>query len=364
MYALSFFVLFLSGHPLTTVPSNFWVIAYVTAFGIALRLIIARGVEPNFLLNRLVLLGLLVIFTLVYGDVNLVAIKFLLFFMLGLVVTMVGRKKDVLLSFAKVNYHLMILAIVCYLAINILRIEAPGYSFLNINEMPYRSVLFYNWFDNSLIYRNTGFYWEPGLLATHAILTAAIFARYDQLFTRQKIIICLTLVSTFSVFSVAILMFLFNRKLNQNIFFLLTVVGAIFILEGLLPNSIIQYFEIVNRKFELYTDSVDHRLISHQITWDIFVNNPLGMGIGNFYAELENTNIPFVSSVIGLAASYPLFLVALSFAFLYRISEEGLSEFKVLLVIFLAANKEPHLLSMIVIIICLGFCGRQHVKID
>ena len=283
--------------------------------------------------------------------------------MLGLLITMVGPKKDVLLTFAQVNYHLMMLSIVCYLAINLLRIEVPGYSFVNINEMAYRSVLFYNWFDNALIYRNTGFYWEPGLLATHAVLTAAIFARYDQFFTHQKIVILLTLVSTFSVFGIVILIFLFNKKINQNTVLLFIVVGILFIFDRLNPQSILEYFNLINRKFLFNTESLQNRVLSQQVTWELFVSNPLGMGIGNFYAEFERFNIPLTSTVMGLGASYPLFLLALVLAFLYRISEQGLSEFTLLLVIFLAANKEPHLFSLIVIVICLGFSGLRHAKV-
>lgn len=364
LYALGFCVLFLSGHPLTTLPNNFWFIAYVIAFSIAGTLVIARGrVKEEFFLNRLVLLSLLVFFTLIYGDVNLVAIKFILFFILGLVITMVGSKENVLISFAQVNYHLIVLSLVCYFLINLGGIGVPGFSFTNVNDVPYRSILFYNWFDSILIFRNTGFYWEPGLLATQAILTAVILSKYNLLTTSRKILIFLVLLSTFSVFGILMSLFLISTKnRNENLVFFLLVFGLVGLVEYALPGGIVEYVDVVTRKFFVDSASVSDRVLSQETALKMFIDNFLGLGIGNFVDEFQElgSGVPFTSSVIGLGVSYPVFLLILGTALLLRIFKQGFPELRIIVVVLLAASKEPVLFSLFMIIICLGFSDARH----
>lgn len=362
-YALAFFVLFLSGHPLTTVPNNLWLIAYVIAFGLAASLVsIRRNVETQFFLNRLGLLCLLLVFTLLYEDVNFVAIKFILFFTLGLVITMIGSEKDVLLPLALVNFYLLFLSLVCYLVINLAGIGVQGFSFSNVNDVPYRSILFYNWFDNFLAFRNTGFYWEPGILATNAILTAAILAKFNQLFNHRKILISLVVISTFSVFGIMLSLFLLSKKRDENIVFIATVIGFLCVLVYIFPGSIVEYFHNITQKFFIASKSVDERVTSYQETTKLFLDNIQGMGIGTFYNELEKLGSPFTSSVMGLGVSYPVFFMILGVSFLYRIFKQGLSELKIIVVILLAASKEPVLFSMSIILICLGFSCARYTK--
>lgn len=366
LYALSLCVLFLSGHPLTTLPNNFWFIAYVIALSIAGTLVIARGrVKEEFFLNRFVLLSLLIFFTLIYGDVNLVAIKFILFFILGLVITMIGPKENVLIPFAQVNYHLMVLSLACYFLINLGGIGIPGLSFSNVNDVPYRSILFYNWFDSILIFRNTGFYWEPGLLATHAILTAVVLSKYNLLSTSRKIFIFLVLISTFSIFGIVMSLFLISKKKRrENVMFFLIVIGFACFLEFVRPGAIVEYIEVITRKFFVASASVSDRVSSQEMAVNILMDNFLGVGIGNFVNEFQKIGpeVPFTSSVIGLGASYPAFGLILSVALLLRVLNQGVSELKIIIVVLLAANKEPLLFSMIIIVICLGFSDARHSK--
>lgn len=360
-------MLFLSGHPLTTVPSNFWFIAYVIAFCIAGTLVVARGlVNAQFALNRLGLLVLLVSSTLLYGDVNLVAIKFMLFFALGLLITMIGPKENILIPIARVNYHLLIISLVCYLAINIVGVGVPSFSFININSVQYRSILIYNWYDSALVFRNTGFYWEPGLLATHALLTAVIFSKYSLLFTSRRVFIFLALISTFSIFGIVMSLLLVSKKRNENVVLFMLVIGFGCLLEYRLPGAIIEYFDIITRKFFVTSASVSDRILSQQTAMNIFTNNVFGMGIGNFFDEFQKfgLKVPFTSSVIGLGASYPAFLIILVITFLWRIFNQGVSELRIIVVVLLAASKEPLLFSMVMIVICLGFFDARHSKVS
>jgi len=149
------------------------------------------------------------------------------------------------------------------------------------------------------IFRNSGFFWEPGALA------GTIIMMYLMLFKNKKIrnqfdtlfyLVCLTVITTFSILGLGSILLIFAYKLmsrvtNFKLFSFTTVITTVFVVISF--QYIFSDNSILNNKINFQTDKVEMR----KSGWE---SNRLGSAI--FISELiENENILFG---LGFFSSY------------------------------------------------------------
>lgn len=233
--------------------------------------------------------------------------------------------------------------------------------FVNDNDMRYHNGLLLFFFESEYIqYRNTGFFWEPGIFSSYLslaiLLSGHIKIGRDRLIT---FILSITIFTTYStggyILLILALIAKYFKGAKGKYFFVIS--GSLFlILISVLYAEFIEllrtYFpEVTNKFFVEGSDSILHRVKSPTINIEAFLKKPfIGLGL-NEVNELYKVqgNFSQTSTMTYYLGAFGFFGIFYSYLILYGtiLSRsryfKGLSGVLSFLIMIIILNKEPHM---------------------
>ena len=266
------------------------------------------------------------------------------------------------------------ISLFAYALENILSASLPLPTFTNVNGYPYKGAIVFFLYDNFLIFRNIGPFWEPGIFATY--LTMALIISISIVHKKKLLIWSIFVVGLISTFSTASILFLImipaywmsllsKDRLKTGLVLLsgFSLMVAVYLNLSFLLNTL---FEIVPFQFAKFAAedsiSLDARLFSPATNLEIFFEKPfLGHGFDghmskywvNISSSQTSTSTAFLA-VMGIPGIFYSLIWLVGFA---KLNIPFASKTILFVFIFSALNKEPHTFFTITYI-CLFYLLR------
>ena len=371
IFILSFVILATSGYPLSTVPGNLFYYLLVPSS----LILYYRLSEKKVLLHKNILTYTFILFVfLVFSSfvINFdiknfgTNIKFFLVisfsYLLCLSVPFYIFSKYYIRALKVIS----ITSLVGYSILNFTSLNLPLSTFKNINNVEYYNGIFFfaiknfeGGYDNVVIDRNIGAFWEPGLFATF-ILIAIILELWKKNKTSKLtiLIFLITLYTTKSTYGYLMLLpisfELFTKNINKKFtsslsIFLITIVAFLYYK---LNEFIFWLVEINPRLFSKLieeSNSFNERIKSPLTNLRIFENNYLfGAGLGNTENLFNNmTTGSQTSTSTYFLAAFGFLGISHTLLFIYGLLSykkvKLTSRFILLIIMLTQINKEPHI---------------------
>lgn len=233
--------------------------------------------------------------------------------------------------------------------------------FVNDNGMGYHNGLFLFLFESEYIqYRNTGFFWEPGIFSSY--LSLAILLSGHIKLVRDKVItfiLTLTIFTTYStggyILLILALMAKYFKGAKGKYFFIMFISLVLISISAFYAEFIElvrSYFpEVTNKFFVEGSDSILHRIKSPTINIEAFLKKPfIGLGLnevnelykvkGNFS---QSSTMTYYLGAFGFFGIFYSYLILYGTVFSKSIYFRGLSGTLSFLIMIIILNKEPHM---------------------
>lgn len=231
----------------------------------------------------------------------------------------------------------------------------------NSNEMSYHNLYVMFYFASEFIqYRNTGFFWEPGIFSSY--LSLAILLIGHGKFEREKLITSILVLTVFTTYSTGgyILMFmaLMSRFLKSNIrtYLLLVCCTVFMVVVVTFSNESISLLriwfpEVTNKFFVSESRSVIDRFTSPLINLEAFSNSPVfGMGLNEvnlLYSTkgdfAQSSTVTYYLGAFGFLGLSYFFMILKGTVFSPSEKFDNIKGIVALVFILSMVNKEPHM---------------------
>lgn len=262
-------------------------------------------------------------------------------------------------AFVRVMAWVTGFSILCFFAINVLKLNLPSFSFANINGEVYRGFILFNYIQR-LPGRNCAFFWEPGLFASAVTIALVFEMLYVGKISRLRVVVfvvgLLTANSASGYVLLLLLLVLASARLNpqkQSAKAILLVFQILFVIAAVvaflnLDKILTAYGLAQNKQFSklmtgTFVESQRARAIQDSLA--MFLQNPL---FGNGYSKIAQsmtyigdtaTSFYFMSIFGILGCGYSVFFVM---GVLRQREVSIIARVVLIVILFGILNKEPH----------------------
>lgn len=305
-YMAVIYILLFSGSGIQVISTRFASYLLIAVTLILLFLfIIQKRISVTFFVPVILIIGIICTMIVTDDMVKLDSYIVLICIIIsGYILSISNIKQKIFSAYSNVIYVIAIIGIVGYLLVNsgiglpfeIIRISDSGL-------YKYHTIYIFNYIEG-LAERNCGFFWEPGIFASHLILAIQyeIFSRRKNVLRLLIEIIAVVTCNSSAGFFLLIIVFaelLASSDKNARYKTVKTVIGVIIILTlfivALNIDYLVYYFNLENNPYieKLLSDNIKNstRYLSLAYNWRMFLQQPIfGNGLTNAV-----TSIPFAN---------------------------------------------------------------------
>lgn len=224
-----------------------------------------------------------------------------------------------------IGLSLGLLSIAGYAATYLLELKVPSLGFSSSNNTPYQTVFLFTWFDNHLVFRNIGIYWEPSVHAIALTIFCFMAIRQGkQSYLPVFVVNMITTISTTSLiglFTVALFLLVSKKvKVGEAASFIF-----LFFLSAV---AIFTYFydyvdQYVISKFLYENISVDERVSNVLVLSEQWLQKPWGVGAQGALDVLGANELPVANTIAFWLAAHPIALLLCSLTLMLKMPRNG-----------------------------------------